>query len=80
MSPEKMALALVTEIDEAELAIRIMERALMMKRKDGKISRDLLDESERLIIAGGDDFPFRDIARIAIAYFQECIEKGRRPS
>ena len=61
---------LATEIDEAELAIRIMERALMMKRSDGKISRDLLAESRALIVASGDDFPFDDMARIAIEYFR----------
>ena len=77
---KRTALELVTEIDEAELAIRIMERALSMKRCEGKISRDLLAESEKLIVASGDDFPFRDMARIAVEYFRERIERAQSPS
>lgn len=82
-NPKARTLAFVTEIDEAELAVRLMERGIQMKRKGANLTRpprEILAEMQASWPPECDKFPFGDMARIAIEYFRECIEKGQRPA
>ena len=70
----------VVEIDEAELAVRLMEIAIGLDRAgDNRSPREILRQSER---SWPSDlpFPFRRMARLAIAYMAECAAKGQQPS
>ena len=80
--PKSKALALVTEIDEAELGVRLMERGIGMRRAgDKRSAAEILDDAKASWPPGMvTSFPFGDMARIAIEYFRECIEKGQRPA
>lgn len=79
---KKRTLALVTEIDQAELAVRLMERGIGMRRAgDTRPPREIIAEAQATWPSGMVvSFPFADMARIAIEYFGECIERGQRPS
>jgi hypothetical protein len=70
----------VAEIDEAELAVRLMERGCRMKRPVDASPGDILEEAVRAWPVEGGPFPFRDMARIAIEYLRECVNNGVVPS
>jgi hypothetical protein len=74
--------AFIAELDEAELALRLMECGCAMRRPSGSTRpvRELLDEAAEAWPSGAGQFPFGRMARLAIEYFQECINKGQRPS
>ena len=63
----------VVEIDEGELAIRMAEAAIRIKRPPGKTTAEVLDA-----------FPadwgeaFRRAARAAMAYWKELIDEANR--
>jgi hypothetical protein len=81
--PKRKTLAFVTEIDEAELAVRLISRAIGLERPTGELAksaREYLADAEKNWPPGCGPFPFGDMARIAIEYFRECIEKGQRSS
>ena len=65
----------VAEISEAELACRLREAAERTERPSGLTAEQALDDIE---------WPERDAwrraARAAMAYWQECIKKGRQTS
>lgn len=71
MKPSKY----LAEIDEGELAIRMAEAALRIKRAPGKNTEETLAS-----------FPadwgqaFLDSARAAMEYWKECLEKAKTPS
>lgn len=72
---KKRGLALVTSIDEAELAVRLIEAVNGVKRPPGKSARAALDDM------GADDRAgWRAGARAAMEYWRECIEAAQRPS
>jgi hypothetical protein len=74
--------ALIVELDEAELALRLMECGCAMRHPRGteRPARELLDEVVEAWPSGAGQFPFGRMSRLAIEYFQECINKGQRPS
>lgn len=74
--------SLVTEIDQAELAVRLMERGIGMRRAgDNRLPAEILAEAAATWPPGMvTSFPFGDMARIAIEFFGECIAKAQRPS
>lgn len=65
----------IAPIDEGELAIRMAEAAIGIKRPPGKTTAEVLDA-----------FPadwgeaFHRAARAAMEYWRECIEAAQRPS
>ncbi len=65
----------VAEINEAELAIRMAEAAIGMKRPPGKSTQECLDS-----------FPadwgeaFGRAAKAAMTYWAECIDVANQPS
>ena len=75
------SIKLVVEIDEDELAVRLMETAIGLKRppSDMRPARKILADAKESL--GDDDaFRFELMAKRAILYFGECIAKGRQPS
>lgn len=74
---KRRSLALVTELDQRELALRLAEAGMGLTRPEGQIERAIghLDE-----IAAGGGPDFRRMAEVALLYFKECIEHGRKPS
>lgn len=68
----------VAEIDETELAARVMEAAIDLSRPPGMSAAQALSDAERT--APGMAASFRHIAQAAIAYFAECVSNGRQPS
>jgi len=78
---KRAALSFVAEIDEAELAVRLMETAIGYKRPVGQTKPAAVILDEAMEALGGDSmFRFGLMARRAIDYFRECVEKGQRPS
>lgn len=78
---KRRALAFVAEIDEAELAVRLMETAIGLKRPshETRPAREILKDAKDHL--GDDDaFRFELMARRAILYFRECVEQGKQPS
>lgn len=75
-------LSFIAEIDQAELAVRLMEIGIGLKRAGDKRSpMEILAHAEATWPAGMvTPFPFGRMARIEIEYLAECIEKGQRPS
>lgn len=69
---------LVTEIDAAELAVRLIERGCHMKRPPGLTGAAAWAQFEQSVQAGKvPGYIVRDfeaMAHIAIAYFGECID------
>lgn len=72
---KKRTLALVSEIDPCELAVRIAEAFSEMKRPEGATAREAFDGMDDEI---GKAY-FR-AARVAVEYIAECINAGRKPS
>lgn len=82
MNKEKRhALALVAEIDQDELAVRLMETAIGLKRPptERRPPREILNEAIRELPRDA-SFQFDLMSRRAIEYFRECIEKAQRPT
>lgn len=80
-APKRAALALVAEIDEAELGVRLMETAIGLKRPatEKRSAREILAHARQSL--GTDQaFNFELMARRAIEYFRECIEQAQRPT
>lgn len=79
-----IAAAFVAEIDQAELAVRLIERGCHMKRPPRTSGQEAWDQFEAAAADGSvpayivEDF--FAMAGIAIAYFGECVAKGQRPS
>jgi hypothetical protein len=79
---EKRAASFIAEIDQAELAVRLIERGCHMKRPAGTTGAVAWEQFE----AAADDGrvpayivnDFLAMARIAIEYFGGCIEAGQR--
>lgn len=78
---KQKGLALIAEIDEAELALRLAEIGIGIRRQhDGSDARFLLRELEHRWPKEGGPFPFRTMARCAIEYLGECIKNSKVPS
>ena len=81
---KRIAASFVAEIDPTELAVRLIERGCHMKRPVGLSGRDAWQSFEASVARGAvPEYILRDfeaMAHIAIAYFGECIAKGRKPS
>ncbi len=78
---KKRALAFIAEIDEAELAVRLMEVAIGYHRPPGETMtpREIL--ARAMAQMGPDEaFQFDKMARRAIEYFAERIKEGSVPS
>jgi hypothetical protein len=79
--PERVQ-KLVTEIDAAELAVRLIERGCHMKRPAGLTGQAAWRQFEESVAAGKvPEYIVRDfeaMAHIAIAYFGECINGLQR--
>jgi hypothetical protein len=65
----------VAEIDEEELAVRLAEAALGIKRPPGKSLGECLDS---LPADWGD--AFHRAARAAMTYWAQCIDAANRPT
>lgn len=80
----KAAGRFIAEIDQAELAIRLIERGCHMRRPMGLSGHDAWKQFEKSAAAGEvPEYIIRDfeaMAHIAIAYFSECIEKLQKPN
>jgi hypothetical protein len=80
---KKRALSFVTEIDQNELTVRLMEIGIGLVRTDKEIrtAAQIVADARRAwpegMVTG---FPFERMAVRALEYFRECIEKGQRPS
>ena len=68
----------VAEIDEIELAARVMETAIGLSRPPGASAAKVMADAEKAHPETAASF--RRIARVAIAYFGECVTNGRQPS
>lgn len=79
---KERAKGLITEIDPAELAVRLVERGCHMKRPAGLTGRAAWEQFEQAAAAGKvPEYIIRDfeaMAHIAIAYFGECIDAIQR--
>lgn len=65
----------VAEIDEEELACRILENFLNIRRPPGVTAKQLLEGAHDTTYDGA-----RRAARAALEYYAECIKKGVKPS
>lgn len=74
----RRGLALVAEIDEAELGVRLMEVAIGLKRPktDTRRPEEILRDA-RANMPDGCEFQFGRMASVAIEYFNECIKKAQ---
>ena len=80
---KRAALAFIAEIDDAELAVRLMAIAIGLKRTPDyrRTPREIIADSTKMFEEQtGTPFPFGRMARAAIEYVGECIENGQRPS
>lgn len=83
---KKAAHALVAEIDEAELAVRLAEIAIELKRPPGKTAQECMDDLKFKAGMSGQPeamkvvYDMQKMARAAIMYFGECVNRGVRPS
>lgn len=72
---KRRSLAFVSEIDPYELAVRLVEAEMGMKRPSHMTPKQVLD---------GQTEEFRNtalhMARVAAEYIAECINAGRAPS
>lgn len=72
---KRRTLALVAEIDPAELAVRIGEAMMGIPRPDGVPARDVLAGSDPVMARR-----FMRAAEAAASYITDCINKGQKPS
>jgi hypothetical protein len=63
----------IAEIDEAELACRIIEGVLGLRRPEGLTAAQAVDAIE-------DSDGWRNGARMALQYITECINEAKVPS
>ena len=72
----------IAEINEAELAVRLMSIAMGLKRSptNKATPEQIIEEAKQKWPASGGLFPFGRMARAAIDYFEECIDRGQRPT
>lgn len=77
MDPKKRMQRMVTEIDAAELAVRLIERGCHMKRPVGLTGTAAWAQFEEAAASGSVPAyivkDFEAMAHIAIAYFGECV-------
>lgn len=71
---KRHSLALIAEIDEAELAVRMIEAGCRLKRPhpDPRVCLAHNDPEDQDI--------WQRAARAAMLYFQECVNAGKAPS
>ena len=78
------AKSFIAEIDQSELAVRLIERGCKMKRPAGLSGAAAWADVEKSAAEGAiPEYIVRDfeaMAIIAIEYFGECIERGQRPA
>lgn len=67
--------ALIAEIDEAELAVRILEAFLWIKRPPGTTAEQALKTGHITTCNGA-----RNAALAAMKYITECVNRGSQPS
>lgn len=83
---KRKASSFVAEIDEMEMAARFAEIAMGLKRPPGMSGAAVIAEAEQKAKASGDPHAvyavqcWRHMARAAIAYLGECIDKGKTPN
>jgi hypothetical protein len=65
----------ITEISEAELAVRMCEASYQLRRPPGSTAEQALDAMEPESRNG-----WRRAARTAMEYWRECIEQSQRVS
>jgi hypothetical protein len=79
---QEQANSFITEIDAAELAVRLIERGCHMKRPAGLTGSAAWAQFEHYVATGQvPEYIVRDfeaMAHIAIAYFGECIDGLQR--
>lgn len=76
-----LALSFIAEIDQAELAVRLMEIGIGLKRNgDPRTPSQIIAASKMTWPAELGTFPFDRMATASIEYFRECINRGQRPS
>ena len=74
MTTRQIATKIIAEIDEAELACRIAESVLGMKRPAGATAQ------QAVVSASRDGVDWRKGARAAMKYITECIDDAKVPS
>ena len=83
---KRKASSFVAEINEMEMAARFAEIAMGFKRPPGMTGAAVTADAERRAATSGDPNTvyavqcWRCMARAAIAYLGECIDKGSEPS
>ena len=70
-----MTTKFIAEIDEAEMAVRIAEAMLKMKRPPGLSAQAALAS-----MPDGEEENFARAARAAMLYLQECVDNGTEVS
>ena len=70
---KRRAIALVGQIDENELTLRMIEAIGGMKRPLGKTNAEIIAATDPDVISHG-----RIAARSALAYISECLSNGER--
>ncbi len=71
----RVSLTLMSEVSEAELAVRMIEAGGLCRRPDGRAAEDLLAELQP------ETRQFAtSMARAAMLYMAECFGKAVRPS
>lgn len=83
MDVKRKVLALVAEIDEAELAVKLMRIGIGLNppATEKRSNRQIIEDAKRIWPANEcGPFPFDRMARAAIEYMGECVERGSRPS
>lgn len=71
---KRKAASFIAEISEAELACRIAEAVLGLKRPPGQTAEQAMDGMDDAGLA------FRHAARVAMDYWRECLNRGSVPS
>lgn len=72
---KKRSIALVGQVDERELTIRIIEAMGHCKRPAGMTFAQIMAVTPPDVATGA-----RDCARAALTYIAECLAKGEKPN
>ena len=76
---KKKAFSFVAQIDEAELAVRLMEVAIGLRRPPTETRPpEMILHEAKASLPQEDAFQFDKMARRAIEYFRECVEQGQK--
>ena len=76
-----MSTRFVAELDAEELAFRLLQIGVGVRAPPWVNATEGLNEAERGWPSGGPvGFPFRRMAKAALEYVGECVEKGQRVS